>query len=190
MNPYGTATPSTEPLPPVPGPQRSKHKARNRTLGGIGAVLALGLGIAIGASTSTTTIKTVAGPTVTQTATVAGPTPTVTQTAHVKVTQTVNVPPPALTVATYHGQGSWNSPQFSLSGAPVTVKFSYWNNSSGFGGDNFIADITDGNVDDLSFANEIATSGGKTTTLYPSGSGLYHLEVQATGPWSVTITQQ
>jgi hypothetical protein len=184
--------PPTTPIATLP--PRPDHHNRNRVLAGAGAVVALVIGIAVGASASgtTTVTKPVPGPTITATQTVAGPTPTVTQTTHVKVTQTVNVPPPALTVASYHGTGSWNSPQFNVSdGAVLTVRFSYWNNTSGYGGDNFIADIVSSG-DNLSLANDIAVSGGKTTTVYPDtslgGSNLYHLEVQATGPWSVTIS--
>jgi len=74
----------------------------------------------------------------------------------------------------------------------LTVRYSYSGNilAGETTGDNFTADLKSGS-DDQQIANEIGVSGGKTTTLYPdtSGGNLYHLEVTATGPWSVTITQ-
>ena len=130
--------------------------------------------------------------TVTQTAT--APAPTVTRTATVHVTQTATVAPPALTVARYSGTRDWNSPQFTVAGDnPVlTVKYAYSGNilPGETSGDNFTADLTNGS-DDQSIANEIGTSGGATTTLYPdtSGGNAYHLTVTATGSWSVTITE-
>ena len=150
------------------------------------------IGLSIGSAGSKPAAATPA-PTVTVTVIQHDPAPTATQTTRVKVTQTATVAPAAITVARYSGTGSWNSPQFTLSGQPLTVKFSYSGNSlPGEGsGDNFMADLTSSS-DDLQIANEIGVSGGKTTTLYPDtslGSSVYHLEVQATGYWSVTITQ-
>jgi hypothetical protein len=74
----------------------------------------------------------------------------------------------------------------------LKVVYSYTGNSSGFGADNFTADLVSSS-DDLSIANDIASSGGKTTMLYPDlsfgGSRRYHLEVQATGPWHFRVVQ-
>jgi hypothetical protein len=97
-------------------------------------------------------------------------------------------------IASYNGSGTWNSPQFRLHDSPVRVTFSYsGNGSSEYGGDNFMADLVSSS-DDLMIANDIAISGGKTTTLYPDmsygGSPNYHLEVEATGSWSFTISQK
>lgn len=180
--------PPTDQFPAVDRHPHHWYRPRNILLGGGVALVAFA---ATGVIVSASTAKPRPAPTVTATEqiTVPGPTPTVTKTTHVKVTETKIVPPPQLTVASYTGTGNWNSPQFTVSGGPLTVKFSYWNNTTGYGGDNFIADLTSSD-DDLSIANDIATSGGKTTTLYPSSSNPYHLEVTATGPWSVTITEQ
>ena len=188
---YGGSGPVTAPQPTIPSrPPRKHHYGRTALIGaGVLVVAAVSAGVASAAAGDKTPAPVVT-PTVTVTQTVAGPTPTVTHTTNVKVTRTAYVPPAPQPVARYSGTGNWNSDQFALSGNPVTVKFSYWNNTSGYGGDNFIADITNSDLDDLSIANEIATAGGKTTTLYPSSDGLYHLEVQATGSWTVTITQQ
>ncbi len=98
-------------------------------------------------------------------------------------------------IASYSGSGNWNSGEFTLRDSPVQVTFSYSGNTMGYGdsGDNFIASLAS-STDNLSIANEIAVSGGKTTTLYPDlsygGSPKYHLEVMATGSWSFTIKQK
>ncbi len=100
-----------------------------------------------------------------------------------------NVPAPAWhTLARFSGSGQENSRTFRLLGDnPVLrVTYRYWDNSSGYGGDNFIADLVSRD-DDVQIVNDIAVSGGKTTRLYPDlsfgGSAVYHLEVQATGPY-------
>ncbi len=97
-------------------------------------------------------------------------------------------------IASYNGSGTWNSPQFRLHDGPVRVTFSYsGNGSSQYGSDNFMADLVSSS-DDLMIANDIAVSGGKTTTLYPDmsygASPDYHLGVEATGSWSFTISQK
>jgi hypothetical protein len=88
-------------------------------------------------------------------------------------------------VLRFHGSGTWNSPSFKV-GSTVIVKYRYSDNTSGYGGDNFIADV-ENSGDDQNIANDIAVSGNKTTTLYPDtsfgGSSKYHLSVTATGPW-------
>jgi len=92
------------------------------------------------------------------------------------------------------GTGSWNSEPFTVNGDAPQLKVTYWytGNATMGSGDNFIADITSSD-DMLSIANDIATSGGKTTTVYPDvsygGSHVYHLEVEATGSWHFTVTQ-
>jgi hypothetical protein len=90
---------------------------------------------------------------------------------------------------TFSGSGNWNSPTFAV-GSTVTVTFSYSGNTSGFGGDNFIADLQSSG-DDQAIANDIAVSGGKTTTIYPDtsfgGTDMYYLSVMATGSWTFKI---
>lgn len=96
-------------------------------------------------------------------------------------------------IASYSGSGTWNSGQFKLRNQPVRLTYGYSGNSSGFGGDNFIADLVSSS-DDLSIANDIAVSGGSRTMLYPDmsfgGSHRYHLEVVATGRWRFKIEQK
>jgi Protein of unknown function (DUF732) len=97
-------------------------------------------------------------------------------------------------IARFTGSSNWNSAPFTLhNGSPVKVVFSYWGNSMGYGGDNFIADMVS-STDDQPIANDIAVGGGKTTMLYPDlsmgGSPDYHLEVTATGGWSFKIMQK
>ena len=102
-------------------------------------------------------------------------------------TTTAPVPPPAPVVHSYSGYSDWNSPEFDIpSGSTVSVQYSYWNNNDG----NFIAEL-DANGDMNSIANTIGTSGGTTTSVYPNvldSGGSYHLEITATGSWSVKIT--
>jgi hypothetical protein len=90
----------------------------------------------------------------------------------------------------FSGSGEWNSPEFKV-GSKVTVTYSYARNTDGDGGDNFAADI-ENSGDDQQIADDIAVSGGKTTTLYPDLSfgaqDMYHLSVQATGSWTFTMT--
>lgn len=98
----------------------------------------------------------------------------------------------------FAGTGNWNSAPFTLSGAPLTVTYSFSGNimPGELQGDNFIADVVSPGAiqlgDDQQIVNTIATSGGATTTLYPditrSGTS-YHLSVTATGSWSFTITE-
>jgi hypothetical protein len=75
----------------------------------------------------------------------------------------------------------------------VTARYSY--DCSAFGGSgNFIADLVSrsqgsGNYDDQSIANELGSSGGQTTTVYPQDQGAtYHLEVNSECSWSITLT--
>ena len=88
------------------------------------------------------------------------------------------------------------APVYLPAGAPLKLTYSYGGNSSGFGGDNFAADLVSP-TDDISLANDIAVSGARTTRLYPDmsfgGSHAYHLEVQfadSSAFWSVTITEK
>jgi hypothetical protein len=148
-------------------------------------VLIMGIiGLAISACGSSTTSTVVQHETDTATVTAI---PTVTHTATVHATVTQTVAPPALTVARYSGSANWNSPQFTVSGDPLTVTFSYSNNQDS----NFIVDIKSSN-DDQSVANEIGTSATKTTTIYPdtsSGDTAYHVEITAQGNWTIVIKQ-
>ena len=143
------------------------------------AVVLLGAGLAIGASAFPRTVRhTMAGPTVTETQTVPGPT----------VTETVSPPPPPAPAVVFNqsGTGDWNSPPFAVTGSVLTVVFTYSSNQDS----NFAANLTSDQGDYLSIANEIGSSGGKTTTLYPSGQGgNYHLEVMAQDDWTFKISQ-
>ena len=133
--------------------------------------------------------KTVAGPEVTKT--VAGPAVTVTKPGP---TVTVTAQPPVLMSKTFSGSGQWNSPEFTLACTTpaVTVTYSFSDNTLGNGADNFIADLQSPGGDDQSIANEIAMSGGATTTLYPNtsaGGNQYYLSVQADGPWQFNLSE-
>lgn len=201
----GTIDKGTAPAPAPHAPVRHPRRWL-RIAGYVGAGIALvGIGAGIGSAGKTTTVtKTVTvtknvpvpGPTVTVTKNVPGPTKIVYKDRTVYKTKTVYAPlsaAPGHVLISRSGSGEWNSEPFTVTGdSPVLkVTYSYWGNSSGYGGDNFIAHI-DSASDMNSVANTIATSGGKTTMIYPdlsSGDTAYHLEVQATGQWSFTITQ-
>jgi hypothetical protein len=135
-----------------------------------------------------TVTKTVPGPTVTKTV----PGPSVTQTAPASPAPASHAPAPApaATTHTFSGHGDFNSPTFKV-GSSVSITYSYTGNTSGFGGDNFIADLQSSS-DIQSIANTIATQGGSTTTIYPDtsfgGSDMYYLSVTATGDWTFRIT--
>lgn len=95
-------------------------------------------------------------------------------------------PKPKPAVLTYSGTSNWTSPPFKVTSGTVTVTYSYSNNQDS----NFIADITSQDQgDDQSISNTIGTQGGTTTTLYPTETGsAYHLDIIASGSWTVTIT--
>jgi len=98
-----------------------------------------------------------------------------------------------VTIGSFHGTGDWNSPLFTLDGHPLTVIYSYSGNilPGESEGDNFQADVeSSGDIQQI--ANDIATSGGAATTLYPDtalGGASYHLSVTATGSWSFTLKE-
>jgi hypothetical protein len=97
------------------------------------------------------------------------------------------VPSPTATVLRYSGTSNWNSPPFTITGNSMTVTYTYSGNQDS----NFIADmVANDQGDHLSIANTIGTSGGTTTTLYPteSAGSQYHLEITATGSWTIKIT--
>jgi hypothetical protein len=193
--PAGPEYPQT--APPAPS-DRAKPPFYRRAwfvglLGLIGGAIIAGTAAS---GSGKTTVRTVAGPTVTQEV----PGPTVTQDVPgPTVTQQAPTPKPAPkpvsnVLLDRSGSGQWNSTQFQVGDGPLTVTYSYDGNSSfGGSGDNFMADIVSGSSDSLSVANDIAVSGGKTTTVYPDtsfgGSHSYHLEVTATGHWHFKITQ-
>jgi hypothetical protein len=85
-----------------------------------------------------------------------------------------------------NGGTTWDSAPFNVSASPVLkVTYSYSDNADS----NFALTITDGSDDQL-LANTIGTSGGTTTMVYPTdASGTYHAEVQASGYWTLTITE-
>lgn len=136
------------------------------------------------------TTRTVPGPTITKLV----PGPVVTKIVKVPgPVVTVTAQPPILLDRSYSGSGSWQSPPSLLGcNSPIiTVKYSYSGNGSSIGADNFIASLASGS-DDQPIANDIAYSGGKTTTLYPDtslGDLTYHLSVAATGSWSFKLIE-
>ena len=165
--------------PPTPQPPAGRPGSKRHVLRWVLAAAALiGIGVAIGAVSIPRTVTqkytvgvNVPGPTVTSTTTVTASPP---------------APPPPATLFSQSGSRNWNSPPFQVTGAVLTVVFSYSGNQDS----NFIAGLVSDQGDDLSIANEIGSTGGKTTTLYPNGAGgSYHLEITAQGDWTFKITQ-
>lgn len=158
-----------------------------------GAFILLGIGASIGASSARTAAKPEPSVTVyTPGARVTVPPETVTA-APVTVTATPQARPGQVLLR-HSGSGNWNSAPFQVSGdsPQLTVTYSYSGNGSDGSPDNFTADIENGSDDQL-VANDIAWSGGKTTSIYPDtttgGGTSYHLAVQATGSWTFTVTE-
>ena len=112
----------------------------------------------------------------------------------VTITQTVTPSAtPGQVLLKHNGTGIWVSPPFlvSSSAPQLTVTYTFSGNLIGGQPDNFAADISSAD-DTQRFANTIAASGGGTTTVYPdttSGDATYHLDVMASGSWTVTITE-
>ena len=100
----------------------------------------------------------------------------------------VPAPKPKPVVLRFHGSGTWNSPPFKV-GSMVIVKYRYSDNTSGYGGDNFM----------LMSRTMVITRTSPMTSLFPvtrpprvpghisGGSSKYHLSVTATGPWYFKI---
>jgi hypothetical protein len=87
--------------------------------------------------------------------------------------------------------GMGNSQQFKLhtGSTRLRVTYHYSGNSTGFGGDNYAADLVSSS-DDQPLANDIAVAGGHTTFVYPDtsfgGSRTYHLNVSLADSGCVT----
>lgn len=163
--------------PPQP---RKRHRVRNVLLVMAGAFTVLIiLIVALGAAS---TPKPVARPAVSAAPAAAPAKPVAT------------TPPAPVVLGHFAGSGDYSSPPFTVNGNPVTVVYSYSGNilPGETSGNNFMADV-ESSGDSQQIANTIGTSGGTTTTLYPDtsygGSTSYHLSVQATGNWSVTLTE-
>jgi len=144
------------------------------TLGLLGVVLIIVLPIVAGGGSSTP-----------------GSAPAASTSAHPKAGQPAKPQQATKALLSRSGKGNWNSPPFHVTGSPIKVTFRFSGNSSLGSGDNFIMDvISPANFDDLSIANTIGVHGGKTTTVYPSSAGQYHVEIQATGDWAIKLTQR
>lgn len=86
-------------------------------------------------------------------------------------------------IARYEVTGMGSSAPFRIrpGSSVLKVTYSYSGNATYGSADNYAADLVS-STDDISLANDIAASGGKTTMAYPDlsfgGSRLYHIEVQ------------
>lgn len=129
----------------------------------------------------------------------AKPAPAVTKTVPAPAVTKVKTqapPAPEIVTKTLSGTGSYTSApvQFGCKedGNPITVAYSYSHNTSGYGGDNFEAELDDSTGTEVGneIANDIAVSGSKTTHVYPDSFDTppFHLTVTATGSWKFTFT--
>jgi hypothetical protein len=107
-------------------------------------------------------------------------------------------PSPAAVAHTSHvlirfvGSGIKNSAPFNVGNGPLTVTYHF--DCAAFGGSgNFAADLLYGNQsslnsDDQSIANDLAPSGGQTTTVYPQDPGQdYYLSVNSECNWRIKV---
>lgn len=167
--------------PPGSGRRRSPYRIASWILAAAGTVLFItGLAAIAGSGDGTP------GPAVT----VLSPGPAVTQTVTWTVTATAA---PGQVVLKHSGTGNWASAPFQVSSSSprLMVAYSFSGNLIGGQPDNFAADISSGS-DIQRFVNTIAASGSATTDVYPdvsSGDTTYHLDVMASGSWTITITE-
>ena len=90
------------------------------------------------------------------------------------------------------GSGIRNSAPFLVSTSQVTVTYTFDCSAVG-GSGNFIADLNYGNQaslnsDSQSIANDLAASGGQTTTVYPQDPGQqYYVAVNSECNWTVKV---
>jgi hypothetical protein len=92
----------------------------------------------------------------------------------------------------FAGSGIRNSAPFDVGSGPLTVTYRF-NCASQGGSGNFVADLLYGNQsslnsDDQSIANDLAASGGQTTTVYPQDPGKdYYLSVNSECSWHLKV---
>jgi hypothetical protein len=174
-----------QPMPPPP-PPRKRHRLRNTIVGTAGGLFALFVIIAAVSSRSSnsSTPATVNTPAATPAATnAARPSP---------ATATVTAPKKRVLIR-FTGSGIENSAPFNVGSSPLTVHYSFNCAAMGQAG-NFIADLLYGNQaglnsDDQSIANDLATSGAQTTTVYPQDAGKdYHLAVNSECSWRIRVS--
>lgn len=196
----GAAT-ETQQMYQVPPPQGSGNLSRRaRVLLGVGGVALFGIGAAVGTSGqhATTTIKTVAGPTITKTVKVPSGIKTITKTVKVPgptVYKTQYVPasqgPTGTTIADYSGSGNQATGTFQApSSGDYIVKWTYSGNADcSFGtcqGSNFIINDNDTSAEGLGLPNVIGSDGSGSTEV-TGASGTESFSVQATGSWTVKV---
>lgn len=92
----------------------------------------------------------------------------------------------------FAGSGIKNSAPFDVGSGLLTVTYRF--NCASFGSSgNFVADLLYGNQaslsgDDQSIANDLAMSGGQTTTVYPQDPGKdYYLSVNSECSWRLKV---
>ena len=189
-NGHGTATspPGYQP-PPQPAPVRQAKKQRGRGAKIVGvtvySLVVLLIGILIGNASASKSGTPAAASTPATSATTSPAPATTTSSAPAAAAKHVLI--------RFAGSGIKNSAPFNVGSGALTVTY-HFNCASQGGSGNFIADLLHGNQaglngDDQSIANELAASGGQTTTVYPQDPGQdYYLSVNSECTWRVKVT--
>lgn len=180
---------------PTPAGRPKKQRSRGAKIFGaiVYSFVVLLIGIAIGNAVSSKPTTPAAASTQTPaTSATTTPSPTPAKTAS---------SPAAAAASTNHvlirfaGSGIKNSAPFDVGSGPLTVTYHF--NCASFGSaGNFAADLLYGNQsslnsDDQSIANDLAMSGGQTTTVYPQDPGKdYYLSVNSECNWRLKVVGQ
>jgi hypothetical protein len=184
-----TSPPGYQPPPQLAPPWRP-GKQRGRATKIVGAVVysivVLLIGVAIGSATASKTGTPAAASTPATSATTSPAPASTTSSAPAAAASAKHV------LIRFAGSGIKNSAPFDVGSGPLTVTYRF--NCAAFGSSgNFVADLLYGNQsslsgDDQSIANDLAASGGQTTTVYPQDPGKdYYLSVNSECSWRLKV---
>ena len=151
------------------------------------SLVVLLIGIVIGTATASKTPAPAAASTQAPAASATtGPSPAASTSSPAAAAHTSHV------LIRFAGSGIKNSAPFNVGSGPLTITYHF--DCAAFGGSgNFAADLLYGNQsslnsDDQSIANDLAASGGQTTTVYPQDPGQdYYLSVNSECNWRIKV---
>lgn len=179
------------PSAPQAAPRGRARKPRGGGAKIVGAIVyslvVLLIGIVIGSATASKTPAPAAASTqAPATSATTGPSPAASTSSPAPAAHTSHV------LIRFVGSGIKNSAPFNVGSGPLTVTYHF--DCAAFGGSgNFAADLLYGNQsslnsDDQSIANDLAASGGQTTTVYPQDPGQdYYLSVNSECNWRIKV---
>ena len=188
-NGHGTATspPGYQP-PPQTAPHGRPKKQRGRGPKFVGvlvySLVVLLIGIAIGNASASKSGTPAAASTPATSAT--------TSPAPARTASSAPAAPVSHVLIRFAGSGIKNSAPFNVGSGALTVTYHFNCASTGSMG-NFVADLLYGNQaslsgDDQPIANDLAASGGQTTTVYPQDPGKdYYLSVNSECSWRIKV---